>query len=123
MHGARSSAAGESTSPHPRYPLATTVEIRAATLGGTVLAELGNISLSGCYVNTPQNLAEHTRVRIVLHTGSLKAELWGVVRRQGQNGLGIQFTNGTTVEDWKSLESIIHQLQLQRQQAAAAGSR
>ncbi len=123
MQGAQSSGTSESNQPHPRYPLATTVEIRAATLGGTVLAELGNISLSGCYVNTPQNLAEHTRVRIVLHTGSLKAELWGVVCRQDQNGLGIQFTNGTTVEDWKSLESIIHQLHSQKQQAASAGSR
>ena len=121
MRGAQASGAGEVNRPHARYPLATTVEIRDSGLGGTVLAQLDNISLSGCYVNTPQTLAEHTRVRIVLHTGLLKAELWGVVRRQDQNGLGIQFTNGTTVEDWKSLEAIIHQLQTTKRQATSAG--
>lgn len=116
------SSPGESAAsrPHTRYALAATVEIRASALKGTVLAQLSNVSLSGCYVNTPQSLPEHTRVRIVLHTGSLKAELWGVIRRQDQNGLGIQFTNGTTVEDWKSLESIIHRLESLKPQAAAA---
>jgi hypothetical protein len=108
--------------PHTRYALATTVEIRSSSLRGVVLAQLGNISLSGCYVHTPQNLAEHTRVRLILQTGSLKADLWGVIRRQDQNGLGIQFTNGTTVEDWKSLESIVEQLQTPKQQATSAGS-
>ena len=52
MHGAHSSA-GEGIRPHTRYTLATTVEIRAASLRGTVLAQLDNISLSGCYVHTP----------------------------------------------------------------------
>jgi hypothetical protein len=113
MHGAYSSA-GEAQRPHTRYTLATMVEIRAASLRGTVLAQLGNISLSGCYVHTPQSLAEHTRVRVILQTGARKADLWGVVRRQDQNGLGIQFTNGTTVEDWKSLEAIILQLEARR---------
>ena len=122
MHGAHSSAAGEPSRPHARYSLAATVEIRASGLPGTVLAQLSNISLSGCYVNTPQKLAEHTRVRIVLHTSSLKAELWGVIQRQDRDGLGIRFTNGTTVEDWKSLESIIQQLQSLKQQSASAGS-
>jgi PilZ domain len=121
MHGVHSSAAGTAQRPHKRYNLATTVEIRAASLRGTVLAQLGNISLSGCYVHTPQSLAEHTRVRVILQTGACKADLWGVIRRQDQNGLGIQFTNGTTVEDWKSLEGIIEQLQT-RKQATSAGA-
>jgi hypothetical protein len=105
--------------PHTRYTLATTVELRATTLRGTVLAQLDNISLSGCYVHTPQSLPEHTRVRVILHNGSRKADLWGVIRRQDQDGLGIQFTNGTTVEDWKSLESIIEQLQTKKQATSA----
>ena len=119
MHGAHPSQAGEALRPHTRYTLATTVELRAASLRGTVLAQLGNVSLSGCYVHTPQSLAEHTRVRVILHNGSRKADLWGVIRRQDQNGLGIQFTNGTTVEDWKALEAIIEQLQTKKQATSA----
>ena len=118
MHGA-STAEGEAQRPHARYTLATMVEIRAASLRGAVLAQLENISLSGCYVHTPQALAEHTRVRVILQAGSHKADLWGVIRRQDQKGFGIQFTNGTTVEDWKSLESIIEQLQTKKQAASA----
>ena len=117
MHGAYSSAEG--LRPHTRYTLATTVELRTASLRGTVLAQLDNISLSGCYVHTPQSLAEHTRVRVIVQAGSRKADLWGVIRRQDQNGLGIQFTNGTTVEDWKSLEDIIEQLQTKKQATSA----
>ncbi|HEV2117206.1 MAG TPA: PilZ domain-containing protein [Terriglobales bacterium] len=119
MHGAHSSATGEPSRPHTRYSLATTVEIRASGLPGTVLAQLSNISLSGCYVSTPQKLAEHTRVRIVLHSGSLKAELWGIIQRQDRDGLGIRFSNGTTVEDWKALESIIEHLQTKKQATSA----
>jgi hypothetical protein len=110
--------------PHARYPLAATVEIHQPSLPGTVLAELHNISLSGCYVRTPRAIAEHTRVRLVLHTGDLKADLWGVVTRQGPNGFGIQFTNGSTVEDWKSLQSIVERLASlgsQKSQATSAG--
>jgi len=121
MHGAHPSQAGEALRPHTRYTLATTVEIRSGSLRGTVLAQLDNISLSGCYVHTPQALAEHTRVRVILQAGSRKADLWGVIRRQDQNGLGIQFTNGTTVEDWKALEAIIEQLQTKKQAMSAGG--
>ena len=67
-----------------------------------------------------QSLAEHTRVRVIVQTGSCKADLWGVIRRQDQDGLGIQFTNGTTVEDWKSLEAIIEQLEARRAVITAA---
>ena len=50
------SSAGESDAnrPHKRYALAATVEIRASVLRGTVLAQLGNISLSGSYVHMQQ---------------------------------------------------------------------
>ena len=108
--------------PHTRYSLAATVEIRGASLAGTVLAQLGNISLSGCYLYTPQTLAEHTRVRILVHTGQLKADLWGVVRRRDQDGLGVQFTNGSTVEDWKTLEAIIEQLEGLRTKTQSASA-
>jgi PilZ domain-containing protein len=118
MHGAYSSA-GQALRPHTRYNMAATVELRSANLRGVVLAQLGNVSLSGCYVHTPQSLAEHTRVRVILQAGSRKADLWGVIRRQDQNGLGIQFTNGTTVEDWKALETIIEQLQTKKQATSA----
>jgi PilZ domain len=85
--------------------------VREAGTGAAVLARLKNISLSGCYLETPRQIRESARVRVVLHIANLRADVWGIVRRSDATGLGIQFTNGTTVEDWKHLESFIKELQ------------
>jgi hypothetical protein len=74
------------------------------------LARLKDISLSGCYVETPQQIPENGRVRVVLQAGKVHADVWGIVRRRDDNGVGIQFTNGATVDDWKRLEAFILQL-------------
>jgi PilZ domain len=96
---------------YPRFTLAATVMVREAGTGAAVLAKLANISLSGCYLETPRKIPESARVRVVLQTSDIHADLWGVVQRCDATGLGIRFTNGTTVEDWKRLESLIKELQ------------
>lgn len=100
----------EPTTVHPRFRLTTTVMVREAS-GAAVLAQLKNISLSGCYLETPRQIAEGARVRVILQTSEVRADLWGTVRRRDATGLGIQFVNGATVEDWKRLESLITKLQ------------
>jgi hypothetical protein len=97
---------------HPRYPLSTTVLVREPKTGVGTLARLKNISLSGCYVETPQQLPENARVRVVLQTTLIHADVWGIVRRRDTNGVGIQFTNGATVDDWKRLQAFIQQLEV-----------
>jgi len=101
----------EPTVVHPRFALTTTVMVRETVTGAAVLTRCRNISLSGCYLETPRQIPEGARVRVVLQATQLRADLWGIVRRRDQTGVGIQFTNGATVEDWKRLESLITQLQ------------
>ena len=101
----------EPTTVHPRFPLTTTVMVREAATGAAVLAQLKNISLSGCYLETPRQIPEGARVRVVLQTSDIRADLSGTVRRRDAKGIGIQFINGATVEDWKRLESLIIELQ------------
>jgi len=110
---------------HPRFPLSTTVMVREASTDASVLAQLKNISLSGCYLETPRQISEGARVRVVLQTSGIRADVWGVVRRRDAAGVGLQFTNGATVEDWKRLESLIKQLQatIPPKSATATGSR
>jgi hypothetical protein len=96
---------------HPRFPLNATVIVRESAHAPAVLVELRNISLSGCYLETPRPIAEGARIRIVLQSEKIRADLWGVVRRRDVNGIGVQFTNGAEVEDWKRLESLIKELQ------------
>ena len=90
------------------------------TTGAAILAQLKNISLSGCYLETPREIKEDSRVRVVLQTGNIHADVWGVVRRRDGAGVGIRFTNGATVEDWKRLEALIEELQASVPARAAA---
>ncbi|MBZ5570493.1 MAG: PilZ domain-containing protein [Acidobacteriia bacterium] len=113
----------EATQAHPRFALTTTVVLRE-TGGTAVLAKLKNISLSGCYLETPRQIAEGARVRVVLQVVDIHADVWGIVQRRDATGLGIRFTNGATVEDWKHLESFIRELhQTVASKSAAAPGR
>ena len=107
---------------HPRFPLGATVIVREAAHGPAVLVELRNISLSGCYLETPRVIEEGARIRIVLQSAKIRADLWGVVRRRDDTGVGVQFTNGATIEDWKRLEAFIKELQQSENARAAAAS-
>jgi hypothetical protein len=95
--------------------------VREST-GDATLAQLKNISLSGCYLETPREIREGARVQVVLQTGNTHADVWGVVKRRDDCGLGIRFTNGATVEDWKRLEALIEELQASVPARAAAAS-
>lgn len=107
----------ESLQVQPRFALATTVVVREAS-GAAVLAQVRNISLSGCYLETPRQVPEGERVRVDLRTANIHADVFGIVRRRDATGIGIRFTHGATVEDWKRLEAFISKLQ----QSAAAKS-
>jgi len=52
----------------------------------------------------------------------MNADVWGIVKRRDAQGLGIRFTNGATVEDWKRLEALIEDLQAAAPARAAAAS-
>jgi len=107
---------------HPRFAVAITVMVRDST-GAAVLAQLKNVSLSGCYVETPREIKEGSRVRLALQTANRQADIWGVVRRRDGSGLGIRFTNGATVEDWKRLEMLLEELRVSVPAQAAAASK
>ncbi len=103
-----------------RFVLNTTVMVRDLSSGAALLAQLKNISLSGCYLETPTEVEDGTRVRVILQMGDFRADLCGNVRRRDNKGLGVQFTNGATVEDWKRLEVLIAKLEEARSATSAA---
>jgi hypothetical protein len=108
----------------PRFTVASTVMMREASTDAAVLVQLRNISLSGCYLETPRPVPAGARVRVVLQLAGIRADVWGIVSRRDEKGLGVQFTNGATVEDWKRLESFIKGLQgtVPPMNAAASGA-
>jgi hypothetical protein len=113
----------ESIQAQPRFALATTVVVREAG-GAAVLAQVRNISLSGCYLETPRQVAEGERVRVDLRTADIHADVFGIVQRRDASGIGIRFTHGATVEDWKRLEAFIARLrESETVKSSAAGSK
>jgi len=96
--------------------------LREAGTGATVLVKLKNISLSGCYLETPRQISPHTRIRVVLQTSDIHADLWAVVQRCDATGIGVKFTSGATVEDWKRLEGLIRELQASARANAASAA-
>jgi hypothetical protein len=111
----------ESTQVQPRFSIATTVVVRE-TSGAAVLAQIKNISLSGCYLETPRQVAEGERVRVDLRTADIHADVFGIVQRKDATGIGIRFTHGATVDDWKRLGAFISTLQESAATKAAAAS-
>ena len=107
MSGPRPTVPIEPSFAHPRFTLAATVMMREAAKEAAVLVQLKNISLSGCYLETPRQLSPGARIRVVLQLADVRADVWGVVSRRDEKGLGVRFTNGATVEDWKRLECFI----------------
>ncbi len=61
---------------------------------------------------------------MVFQLAEIRADVWGVVRRRDEKGLGIQFTNGANIEDWKHLEAFIKGLHgtVPPMKAAASGA-
>jgi hypothetical protein len=97
---------------HPRFTVTAQVEVRDAKGQAGVRAKFRNVSLSGCFLETEMPLPENTRVRVLMKALNLHADVWGIVRRcEPAVGMGVQFTNGNTVEDWKRLEQLIEKLE------------
>jgi hypothetical protein len=96
---------------HPRFALTATVMVREEGTGAAILVKLKNISLSGCYLETPRRISEHSRIRVVLQASDVHADLWAVVQRCDEKGVGVRFSSGATVEDWKRLETLIRKLE------------
>ena len=102
---------------HPRYPLSAEVEVYDARCKTVGQARFRNVSLSGCFIETDFSLPKNTRIRLLMRMPQLRADVWGVVKRCDPGvGIGVQFTNGNTVEDWKHLEKLIAKLEASRGQ-------
>lgn len=77
----------------PRMLFDADVEI--ITNDKTILGEVGNISMSGIFVKTDENITVNTNVEIILLLGGknskLPLQLSGVIMRSDKEGIAIEF--------------------------------
>jgi PilZ domain len=100
-------------SARPRFTLTTVVMVRESKTGAAILAQMRNISFSGCYLETAGKLPQNGKVEVMLQAYGIGADIWGVVRRRDATGVGIQFSHGATAEDWNCLQLLVGNLQTQ----------
>jgi hypothetical protein len=77
----------------PRYRLITTAEVSAEGSNATVKAKTSDVSLVGCFMNTPQSFPQGTKVKLKLQWNERSFNSTGVVARLQPMGMGISFEN------------------------------
>lgn len=79
---------------YPRFRCIGNVQVSRPDSVQPVWAKLGDLSLGGCYINTPVPEPVGTRLRLVLHIQENKISAGGEVRTcVPALGMGIQFTS------------------------------
>ena len=92
---------------HPRYPCSGGVELRRQEGGQPIWANLSDVSLTGCYVESTCTLADGTMVTFHLRTHDLDIKGRAVVRASHHAvGMGVAFLH-LAKEDQKNLEFLI----------------
>jgi len=92
---------------HPRYPCSGGVELRRQEGGQPIWANLSDVSLTGCYVESTSTLPDGTMVTFHLRTHDLDIKGRAIVRASHHAvGMGVAFLH-LGKEDQKNLEFLI----------------
>jgi hypothetical protein len=88
---------GDDRRTSPRHQFPGTVEIVSPSPSESLLAEVSNISLGGCYILMEDPLDADAVVHLKFSLGATEFEMAGVVRnRKHGHGMGVQFGNQLT---------------------------
>lgn len=92
---------------HPRYPCTGGVELRQQEGSPAAWGNMSDISLTGCYVETPSTLPVGSMVGFRLHAHNLEVKGRGVVKTSHHAvGMGLAFLH-LSPEDQQNLEFLI----------------
>ncbi len=78
---------------HLRFPFTATAEVVDTKSGTRLLARASDLSIGGCYIDTPSPFAKGTAVRLRLNNDKQKLETLAVVAyASAPMGMGLTFT-------------------------------
>ena len=92
----------------PRYQFIADAEVAEVASGVTARAKSGDLSIGGCFLNTPSPLAEGTEIRVtIFRESSTFTGIGRVVFVFPKLGMGVMFTSVednqmTALEEWLS---------------------
>ena len=94
-----------------RFPVAGFAEVRRPFAEGALRAYLGDISLAGCYLQTPEPLRVQSALRLLMKVADIDLDYRGVVRTCHPGvGMGIEFTEPSTQADGVRLRFLFQRL-------------
>ena len=107
---------------HPRFPVSGDVVVADESGGSVYAAKLGDVSLSGCYVETGRAMQAGRSLTLLLKIGANEIRAAGVVRVSYEGAaMGIEFTHLTSGDEL-ALSELIAQLQAAEASPALLGS-
>jgi PilZ domain len=80
----------------PRFLFTAEAEVTAVRSGAHLVAHLSEMSVNGCYIDTPEGFPVGTELRLSVRYGGSKCELTGrgIYKHDGW-GMGVAFENVT----------------------------
>jgi hypothetical protein len=106
---------------HPRHSVTGSAEVRIAHSRTGYWGSLVDLSLGGCYIQTPSPLPVNTRTRLLLKLAGEEIQMWGAVRTCHRDvGMGIEFTDALTESDADLLKLLVKRLEAGEDLAPAA---
>ncbi len=105
----------------PRLPVAGGVEVRRPFAEGGLRAYLGDVSLTGCYIQTPEPVRVQSPVRLLMKIADIELDYRGVVRTCHPGvGMGVEFTEPASQADGVRLRFLFQRLVKGELQPAAS---
>ncbi len=111
--GAVGESQGKEHRRHIRYPVTGRVEVRNpyASSGGFA-AQLGDVSSSGCYIQTPTPWPISSPVRLAFRIAKFEVVMRGMVRTHHPDvGMGVEFTEPYSPEDGIRFQQLMDTLE------------
>lgn len=105
---------------HIRYSVSGRVEVRNpyASSGGFT-AQLGDVSMGGCYIQTPSPWPIASPVRLAFRIGKFEVVMRGMVRTHHPDvGMGVEFTEPHSPEDAVLFQQLMDSLERSESEAS-----
>ena len=95
----------------PRLPVSGAVEVRRPFADSGLHGYLGDIALTGCYVQTPEPVRVQSPLRLLMKIADIEIDYRGVVRTCHPGvGMGVEFTDPSSQADGVRLRFLFQRL-------------
>ncbi|HUK88295.1 MAG TPA: PilZ domain-containing protein [Terriglobales bacterium] len=102
---------GQERRNQPRFPVAGGVEVRRPFADGSLRGYLADLSLTGCYIQSPEPVRVQSPLRLLMKIADIELDYRGVVRTCHPGvGMGVELTEPVNQADGVRLRFLLQRL-------------